>query len=113
MRLAESIHELEALTAYYHVILGEMQGYAERREKLTEAKFFDMQARLPFVATRAVDVIERLFIGAGSSAIADFNMMQRYWRDGHTVRLHTGMDYDTALQNHGRSLIGLAPTADL
>jgi len=113
MRLAESTHELESLTAYYGQILDEMQGYAERRERLTEAKFFDMQARLPFVATRAVDVIERLFIGAGSSAIADFNRMQRYWRDGHTVRLHTGMDYDTALQNHGRSLIGLPPTPDL
>jgi alkylation response protein AidB-like acyl-CoA dehydrogenase len=113
MRLAESVHEIQSLTAYYHQILDEMQGYAESREKLTEAKFFDMQARLPFVANRAVDVIERLFVGAGSSAIADFNVMQRYWRDGHTVRLHTGMDYDTALQNHGRSLSGLPPTADL
>ncbi len=113
MRLAESVHELQSLSAYYDQILAEMQGYAERRERLTEAKFFDMQARLPFVTTRVVEVIERLFIGAGSSAIADFNMMQRYWRDGHTVRLHTGMDYDTAMQNHGRSLSGLPPTPDL
>lgn len=113
IRLAESTHELESLTVYYGQILDEMQGYAERRERLTEARFFDMQARLPFIASRAVDVIERLFIGAGSSAIADFNRMQRYWRDGHTVRLHTGMDYDTTLQNHGRSLIGLPPTPDL
>jgi hypothetical protein len=29
------------------------------------------------------------------------------------VRLHTGMDYDTAMQNHGRSMSGLPPTADL
>lgn len=113
MRLAESAHELQSLTAYYDQILDEMQGYGERRERLSEAKFFDMQARLPFITTRAVEVIERLFIGAGSSAVADFNMMQRYWRDGHTVRLHTGMDYDTAMQNHGRSMSGLPPTADL
>lgn len=113
MRLSESIHELESLTGYYRQILEETQAFGERREKLTEAKFFNMQARLPFIADRAVKVIDRLFEGAGSSAIADFNVMQRYWRDGHTVRLHTGMDYDTALQNHGRSLIGLPPTPDL
>jgi alkylation response protein AidB-like acyl-CoA dehydrogenase len=113
MRLSESVHELQSLSAFYHQILNEMQAYADRREKLTEAKFFDMQARLPFIATRAVNVIDRLFEGAGSSAIADFNVMQRYWRDGHTSRLHQGMDYDNALQNHGRSLIGLPPTPDL
>lgn len=113
MRLSESVHELESLTGYYRQILEETQAFGERREKLTEAKFFNMQARLPFIAHRAVNVIDRLFEGAGSSAIADFNVMQRYWRDGHTVRLHTGMDYDTAMQNHGRSMIGLPPTPDL
>jgi 4-hydroxyphenylacetate 3-monooxygenase len=113
MRLAESVHELESLSVYYRQLLEDMQGYAERREKLSEAAFFEMQARFPFVTARAVHVIDRLFEGAGSSAIADFNPMQRYWRDGHTARLHQGMDYDLALQNHGRSIIGLPMTGDL
>jgi 4-hydroxyphenylacetate 3-monooxygenase len=113
MRLAESVHELDGLTVYYNKLLDDMQAYGEQRERLTEAKFFDMQARMPFVAERAVKVLDRLFEGAGSSAIADFNVMQRYWRDGHTARLHQGMDYDAAMQNHGRSLIGLPPTPDL
>jgi len=60
-----------------------------------------------------VHVIERLFEAAGSSAIADFNPMQRYWRDGHTARLHTGSDYDISMQHHGRFMLGLMPTADL
>ncbi len=113
MRLTESVHELESLTLYYRKLLDDMQAYGERRERLTEASFFDMQARMPFVAERAVQVIDRLFEGSGSSAIADFNLMQRYWRDGHTARLHQGMDYDIAMQNHGRSMIGLPPTPDL
>ncbi len=46
-----------------------------------------MQSTLPYVTTRAVEVIEHLFEAAGSSAIAEFNLMQRYWRDGHTARL--------------------------
>ena len=85
-----------------------------------DAKEFD---RIQVTATRTeravvdvpntVSVIDRLFEGAGSSAIADFNPMQRYWRDGHTARLHTGSDYDMSMQHHGRSLLGLMPTPDL
>ncbi len=112
MRLAESKHELDCLSVYYRHLLDEMQRFGERAERLTEEKFFEMQ-KFPFVATRATHVIDRLFEGAGSSAIADFNSMQRYWRDGHTARLHQGMDYDFTLQHYGRHLLGLMPTPDL
>lgn len=113
IRLAESVHELDSLTVYYKELLYRMQAFGERGQKPTEAEFMDMQAKFPFIAQRAVDVIKRLFEGAGASAIADFNPMQRYWRDGHAARLHLGMDYDTAMINHGRSLMGLPPTQDV
>ncbi len=113
MRLAESIHELESLGIFYNHLLDQMQDFGARAERLTEEKFYDMYAKLPFIATRATHVIDRLFEAAGASAIADFNPMQRYWRDGHTVRLHQGMDYDVIQQHHGRSLLGLMPTPDL
>jgi len=113
MRLAESVHELESLSVYYRHLLDVIQRHGERSERLTEAKFLEMQTKFPFITTRAGHVIDRLFEGAGSSAIADFNPMQRFWRDGHTVRLHTGSDYDQGLQHHGRNLMGLAPTPDL
>jgi alkylation response protein AidB-like acyl-CoA dehydrogenase len=113
MRLAESVHELESLTAYYRQLLDSMQRYGERGERLTEDKSLDMQSKFPFITTRATHVIDRLMEGAGSSAVADFNPMQRYWRDGHTARLHLGSDYDVSLQHHGRYLLGLMPTPDL
>lgn len=113
MRLAESVHELELLTVYYRHLLQSMKLHGEEGTRISEANFLQMQATLPFITTRAVRIIERLFEGAGSSAVADFNPMQRYWRDGHTARLHTGSDYDVSMQHHGRSLIGLMPTPDL
>ncbi|HTU11529.1 MAG TPA: hypothetical protein VMG08_11610 [Allosphingosinicella sp.] len=113
MRLSESVHELESISVYYKHLVDSVQAYGERGEKLTESKFFDMLGKFPFVTDRATQVIDRLFHGAGASAIADFNPMQRYWRDGHTVRLHLGSDYDTNSQHHGRSLIGLPPTPDI
>jgi len=112
MRLAESKHEQDSLSVYYHHLLNEMQKFGERGDTLTEEKFFGMQ-KFPFVCARATHVIDRLFEGAGASAIADFNPMQRYWRDGHTARLHQGMDYDFVLQHYGRYLMGLMPTPDL
>jgi alkylation response protein AidB-like acyl-CoA dehydrogenase len=113
IRLAESVHEIEALGVYYKHLLDAMQRHGEAGQKLTEEVALHMQTTLPFVTSRAVQVIERLFEAAGSSAIADFNPMQRYWRDGHAARLHTASDYDTSLQHQGRFLMGLMPTADL
>ncbi len=113
MRLAESVHELDSLTAYYQHLLHIMQRHGERGERLTEAKSLEMQSPFPFITTRATHVIDRLFEAAGSSAIADFSPMQRYWRDGHTARLHQGSDYDVGLQHHGRFMMGLMPTPDL
>ncbi len=113
MRLAESVHELEATSVYYRHLLNELQAFGERGDSLGEDYFWSVLAKLPYITTRAVRVIDRLFDAAGASAIADFNKMQRYWRDGHTVRLHQGMDYDSSVQQHGRYLMGLMPTPDL
>ena len=113
LRYAESIHELESLTVYYRSLLEAMQEHGRKGRPLNEANFIEMQSRFPFITQRAVDVIDRLFMGAGSSAIADFNPMQRFWRDGHTARLHTGSDYDTSMLTHGRSMLGLMMSPDL
>lgn len=113
MRLSESVHEIESLTAYYKQLMDEMQSYGVDGENLTEAKFHNMLARMPFVTDRALQVVERLFVGAGSSAVAWFNPMQRYWRDAHAARMHTGSDYDTFAQLHGRNMLGMPGTPDL
>ncbi len=113
MRLAESMHEIESLTAYYRQIIDEMREFGERRQRLTEPAFHEMIERLPFITERALQVVERLFVGAGSSALATFNPMQRYWRDAHAARMHTGSDYDTCMQIYGRNILGLMPTPDL
>ena len=112
MRLAESVHELESLTAYYRQLLDSMQEFGVSDEPLTEAKFDAMLHSLPFVTNRAVGIVQRLFEAAGASAILTSNPMQRYWRDVHACRLHFGQDYDASRLQHGRYLIGLAPTPD-
>lgn len=113
MRLAESTHELEALTIYYRGLVESLQEQGEQRERVTEQRFMATQSSLAFVTERAVQVIDRVFEGAGSSAIADASPMQRFWRDAHAVRMHQGSDYDQHMQHFGRTLLGLPPTPDL
>lgn len=113
MRLAESEHELDSLSNYYKLLLSKVQAMGDENRLPVESEFWGILAQFNFVTDRVTDIIERLFRGAGASAIADFNPMQRYWRDAHAARLHLGSDYDTSVQHHGRYLIGLPPTSDL
>jgi alkylation response protein AidB-like acyl-CoA dehydrogenase len=112
-RLAHAEHRLDAIGKYYDSLCDDLQEFGLEKGTLSEEYFFGMLAKLAYVADEATDVINMLFEASGASAVADFNPMQRYWRDGNTVRLHQGMDYDVASQSHGRSLIGLPPTPDL
>jgi len=113
MRLAESVHEIASLTAYFRELADSMQQFGESGQPLSEAKFNAMSHTFPFITTRAVAVINRLWEGAGASAIFESNPMQRYWRDVQACRLHFGSDYDVNRLQHGRHLLGLPPTPDL
>ena len=68
MRLAEAVHELESLTVYYRHILDSMQQFGESGDRVSEAGFNAMQHAFPFVTTRALGIVERLFEAAGASA---------------------------------------------
>jgi 4-hydroxyphenylacetate 3-monooxygenase len=113
MRLAESVHEIESLTAYLRELCDRMQSYGESGEPLSETKFNSMLHTFPFITSRVVAVVNRLWEGAGASAIFESNPMQRYWRDVQACRLHFGSDYDGNRIQHGRSMLGLPPTPDL
>ena len=66
MWLAESVHELESLTAYYHQLLDSMQEFGSSEEPLTERKFNEMLHPLPFITSRAVRIVRAPLRGCGS-----------------------------------------------
>lgn len=112
MRLAESVHELESLTAYYKELANAMQAFGESGKPLDETTYNNMLHRFPFVTARVVALVNRLWEGAGASAIFESNPMQRYWRDVQACRLHFGQDYDSNRLQHGRALLGIPPSPD-
>lgn len=65
------------------------------------------------IARRAREANFRLTELAGASAIFENEPLQRYWRDVHAMGQHVALNYESALRNYGRSLLGLTPDAVL
>ena len=114
MRLAESVHELESLTVYYHHLLDALQEFGDNGR----ADHRGDGSKSCCSACRSSHIVRSMWSSACSWAPGRAQSwrripMQRYWRDAHAVRLHTGSDYDVSKLHHGRNLLGLMPTPDL
>jgi 3-hydroxy-9,10-secoandrosta-1,3,5(10)-triene-9,17-dione monooxygenase len=52
-----------------------------------------------------------LFEASGGSAIYEDRDLQRLWRDSNVAGAHMGLNWDSAAQAYGRTLVGLPPFA--
>ncbi len=59
------------------------------------------------IVTAARDAIDVLMSSHGASAFADFNPLQRIWRDCETASRHAVASPDIAAEVYGRALLGL------
>ena len=57
--------------------------------------------------TAARDAIDVLMSSHGASAFADFNPLQRIWRDSETASRHAVAGPDIAAEIYGRALLGI------
>ena len=55
----------------------------------------------------ARDAIDVLMTSHGASSFADFNPLQRIWRDCETASRHAVVGPDIAAEVYGRALLGL------
>jgi alkylation response protein AidB-like acyl-CoA dehydrogenase len=55
------------------------------------------------------EAIELLQRNSGSTAIMDFEPIQRAWRDARVVTLHGALNLEALAENHGRLMAGLQP----
>lgn len=62
-----------------------------------------------FGARMSVKAVDMLFAGAGGSAIAETNPLQRSLRDAHAAQGHIGLNWDANGTMFGRAALGLDP----
>jgi alkylation response protein AidB-like acyl-CoA dehydrogenase len=66
-------------------------------------------AETAYAAKWCAEAIELLQRNSGSTAIMDFEPIQRSWRDARIVTLHGALNLEALSENYGRLLAGLQP----
>lgn len=61
------------------------------------------------VAKYCRDAIELLVQAHGTSSLADFNRLQRLWRDAHVASHHAITEWQVNLEVYGKALLGVEP----
>ena len=109
-RLATSSAEIDAACALALADAARLDEAAgpEAIEPLEQARF---PRNWAFAAQTARHAVNHVFEAAGGSGIYDNSELQRIWRDVNSAAQHFAFTWDTAMNNYGRVLIGLAPSA--
>jgi alkylation response protein AidB-like acyl-CoA dehydrogenase len=55
------------------------------------------------------EAVELLVQAHGTSSLADFNRMQRLWRDIHVASHHAITEWQVNLEVYGKALLGVEP----
>jgi len=107
-RLATASAEIDAAHALALQDAARLDEAPEAIDPLTRARFLRNWA---FAAQTARHAVNRVFEAAGGSGIYDTSELQRIWRDVNSAAQHFAFTWDTAMNNFGRVLIGLPPSA--
>ncbi len=66
-------------------------------------------AETAYAARWCAEAIELLQRNSGSTAIMDFEPIQRAWRDARVITLHGALNLEALSENHGRLMAGTQP----
>jgi alkylation response protein AidB-like acyl-CoA dehydrogenase len=77
-------------------------------DPLAQIRLFGCRA---YIARRSREVVDKLMDLAGARSIFEDNPLQRFWRDVHAMGQHVALNYEAAMRNYGRVLMGLEPDA--
>lgn len=111
--LAETAVELDMAEGLLYRYADELTARGASGEAFDTTDRTRLYAWRAVIARRAREANFRLTELAGASAIFDGEPLQRYWRDVHAMGQHVALNYEAALRNYGRSLLGLTPDAVL
>jgi 4-hydroxyphenylacetate 3-monooxygenase len=113
MRLAESVHELQAATLMLEKDWNEFVAFATGNLELTPDVLAGWRTNQAFAVKLAVRATDRLYEASGGAAGYLKSPAQRYWRDVHMAAGHYYVDYDLAARILGRHLMDLPPDRTL
>jgi len=111
MRLAESVHELRAISLFWEDSVRRIEEKARAGEIPDEDDRADSTSAAIYTQEVCTRLVDRLFAVAGGSSIRLDSPIQAFWRDAHAARSHIAAEWDAAAQGFGRHLLQLPPMA--
>ena len=98
-------------TAFLHALRAaddlDRAASARRHPDLTERARVRMDTSL--AAKNSRDAVELLVQAHGTSSLADYNPLQRLWRDVHVASHHAITEWQVNLEVYGKALLGIEP----
>jgi 3-hydroxy-9,10-secoandrosta-1,3,5(10)-triene-9,17-dione monooxygenase len=101
VRIARAASEIDAAWALLMNNIRELQGLAEKGEKIPLSLRLRVRRDQVIGTERAVAAIDTLFEASGGRALAEGTHLQRAWRDAHAGRVHAANDPERALVMYG------------
>jgi 3-hydroxy-9,10-secoandrosta-1,3,5(10)-triene-9,17-dione monooxygenase len=109
MQFAEASMKVD--TAYLHAFRAadDLDTAAAEGRAMTVAERARVRMDTALVAKTCREAIEILVSAHGTSSLADWNRMQRLWRDVHTASHHAITEWQVNLEVYGKALLGVEP----
>ncbi len=107
--LAEAAMKID--TAFLHA--GRAADDLDRAAEAGRVMPLDERARVrldtALVAKTCREAVELLVQAHGTSSLADWNLMQRLWRDVHVASHHAITEWQVNLEIYGKAMLGIEP----
>jgi 3-hydroxy-9,10-secoandrosta-1,3,5(10)-triene-9,17-dione monooxygenase len=105
--LAECTLTLEATELMLYRLADEVMELGRAVRPLDSQTGLRHYAHNAYIARQARRVAGELAEMAGARSIFESDPMQRFWRDVHVMGQHVALNYEAAMRNYGRVLMGL------
>ncbi|TBR06841.1 MAG: hypothetical protein EPO47_12505, partial [Rugosibacter sp.] len=80
---------------------------------LNESDRMRLFAWRSIISKRSREASQQLMDFAGAGASFEHEPMQRFYRDMYMMGQHIALNFETAMRNYGRNLLGLPPDSVL
>ena len=109
MQVAEAAMKIDTAFLHAYRAADDLDRYAQAGEHpdLTARARARMDTAL--TAKYCRDAVELLVQAHGTSSLADYNRLQRFWRDVHVASHHAITEWQVNLEVYGKALLGVEP----
>ncbi|MES2238000.1 MAG: hypothetical protein V4500_09660 [Pseudomonadota bacterium] len=111
--LAETTVEIDMADGLLKRYAAELDACAAGQATLNESDRMRLFAWRSIISKRSREASQQLMDFAGAGASFEHEPMQRFYRDMYMMGQHIALNFETAMRNYGRNLLGLPPDSVL